>query len=59
MADVFLMKLVRATMGNFHIEADKKTVGRINESLSTLQQARDLRTGEAKGALKSTFYWTH
>lgn len=40
-------------MANFHIETDKIAIGRINESLSTLQQARDLRIREAESALKS------
>jgi kinetochore protein Spc24 len=40
-------------MANFHIETDKVAIGRIDESLSTLQQARDLRLREAEGALKS------
>ena len=41
-------------MANFHIDTDKIAIGRINESLSTLQQARDLRIREAESALKST-----
>ena len=40
-------------MANFHIDTDKIAIGRINESLSTLQQARDLRIREAENALKS------
>lgn len=40
-------------MANFHIDTDKVAIGRINESLSTLQQARDLRIREAENALKS------
>jgi len=40
-------------MANFHIDTDKIAIGRINESLSTLQQARDLRIREAESALKS------
>ena len=40
-------------MANFHIETDKIAIGRINESLSTLQQARELRIREAESALKS------
>ncbi|KAK3176496.1 kinetochore-associated Ndc80 complex subunit spc24 [Lepraria neglecta] len=39
-------------MTNFHIDTDKIAIGRINESLSTLQQARDLRIREAESALK-------
>ena len=48
------LKLVQSTMANFHIDTDKIAIGRINESLSTLQQARDLRIREAESALKST-----
>ncbi|KAM3077105.1 putative kinetochore protein spc24 [Clarireedia jacksonii] len=44
--------LIRHTIGNFNIAPDKLAVGRINESLSTLQQARDLRIREAESALK-------
>ncbi|KAM0795760.1 Spc24 subunit of Ndc80-domain-containing protein [Usnea florida] len=44
--------LVQSTMANFHIDTDKIAIGRINESLSTLQQARDLRIREAENALK-------
>ena len=47
------LKLVQSTMANFHIDPDKIAIGRINESLSTLQQARDLRIREAESALKS------
>lgn len=50
------MQLVRSTMANFHIDTDKIAIGRINESLSTLQQARDLRLREAESALKSMFF---
>lgn len=42
-------------MANFHIDTDKVAIGRINESLSTLQQARDLRIREAESALKSNY----
>ncbi|KAL9020200.1 MAG: hypothetical protein Q9185_002570 [Variospora sp. 1 TL-2023] len=44
--------LIRHTIGNFNIHPDKTAIGRINESLSTLQQARDLRVREAESALK-------
>ena len=43
-----------STISSFHISTDKIAIGRINESLSTLQQARDLRLKEADNALKST-----
>ena len=47
------LELVQSTMANFHIDTDKIAIGRINESLSTLQQARDLRIRDAETALKS------
>ena len=37
----------------FNTGPDKFAISRINESLSTLQQARDLRIREAESALKS------
>ncbi|KAL8952845.1 MAG: hypothetical protein Q9222_001280 [Ikaeria aurantiellina] len=45
--------LIHHTIGNFNIHPDKVAIGRINESLSTLQQARDLRIREADNALRS------
>lgn len=47
------IQLIHHTIGNFNILPDKLAVARINESLSTLQQARDLRVREAESALKS------
>ncbi|KFY28937.1 hypothetical protein V493_02637 [Pseudogymnoascus sp. VKM F-4281 (FW-2241)] len=44
--------LIHHTIGNFNIQPDKLAVSRINESLSTLQQARDLRLREAENSLK-------
>ncbi|KAL8762201.1 MAG: hypothetical protein Q9184_001759 [Pyrenodesmia sp. 2 TL-2023] len=44
--------LIHHTVGNFNIHPDKTAIGRINESLSTLQQARDLRIRDAENALK-------
>ncbi|RDW91977.1 hypothetical protein BP5796_01371 [Coleophoma crateriformis] len=44
--------LIHHTVGNFNIQPDKLAISRINESLSTLQQARDLRVREAESALK-------
>ncbi|TVY46503.1 putative kinetochore protein [Lachnellula occidentalis] len=44
--------LIQHTIGNFNITPDKLAVSRINESLSTLQQARELRIREADSALK-------
>jgi len=48
-----ISQLIHHTIGNFNILPDKLAVSRINESLSTLQQARDLRLREAENALKS------
>lgn len=45
--------LIRQTTGYFAIDADKEAVARVNESLATLQQARELRVREAESALKS------
>ncbi|KAL8711988.1 MAG: hypothetical protein Q9220_003684 [cf. Caloplaca sp. 1 TL-2023] len=44
--------LIHHTIGNFNIHPDKVAIGRINESLTTLQQARDLRIREADNALR-------
>ncbi|KAI4243907.1 MAG: hypothetical protein L6R40_003289 [Gallowayella cf. fulva] len=44
--------LIHHTIGNFNIHPDKVAIGRINESLSTLQQARDLRIRESENALR-------
>ncbi|KAF4635872.1 hypothetical protein G7Y89_g2209 [Cudoniella acicularis] len=44
--------LIQHTIGNFNITPDKLAVGRINESLSALQQARDLQIRETESALK-------
>ncbi|KAG6011146.1 kinetochore-associated Ndc80 complex subunit spc24 [Claviceps pusilla] len=44
--------LIHHTINNFNIQPDKLAVSRISESLSTLQQARDLRMREAESALK-------
>ena len=46
-------QLIHHTIGNFNIQPDKLALGRINESLSALQQARDLRIREAESALRS------
>merc|ERR1711977_573328 len=45
---------IRHTIENFNIQPDKHAVARVNESLSTLQQARDLRVREAESALKNS-----
>lgn len=39
-------------MGNFNIHPDKQAVTRINDSLSTLQQSRELRIREAESSLR-------
>ncbi|PNY25419.1 kinetochore protein SPC24 [Tolypocladium capitatum] len=44
--------LIHHTINNFNINPDKLAVARINESLSTLQQARDLRVREAEASLR-------
>ncbi|GAB1318780.1 putative kinetochore protein spc24 [Madurella fahalii] len=44
--------LIRHTIANFNIAPDKTAVSRVSESLSTLQQARDLRLREAEASLR-------
>ncbi|TEA14373.1 putative kinetochore protein SPC24 [Colletotrichum sidae] len=44
--------LIHHTIANFNIQPDKQAVARINEAISTLQQARDMRIREAETALK-------
>ncbi|OJJ81502.1 kinetochore Spc24 family protein [Aspergillus glaucus CBS 516.65] len=44
--------LIHHTVGNFNIHPDKQAVTRINDSLSTLQQSRELRSREAESALR-------
>ncbi|KXH59787.1 hypothetical protein CSAL01_07306 [Colletotrichum salicis] len=44
--------LISHTIDNFNIQPDRQAIARINESLSTLQQARELRLREAENALK-------
>ncbi|GES57222.1 Spc24-domain-containing protein [Aspergillus terreus] len=44
--------LIHHTIGNFNIHPDKQAVTRINDSLSTLQQSRDLRIRDAESALR-------
>lgn len=39
-------------MGNFNIHPDKQAVTRINDSLATLQQSRELRIREAESSLR-------
>ncbi|KAK3391086.1 Spc24 subunit of Ndc80-domain-containing protein [Podospora didyma] len=45
--------LIRHTIANFNISPDRLAVARLSESLSTLQQARDLRIGHAEESLKN------
>ncbi|KAH1834036.1 kinetochore-associated Ndc80 complex subunit spc24 [Aspergillus fumigatus] len=44
--------LIHHTIGNFNIQPDKQAVTRINDSLSTLQQSRELRMRDAESALR-------
>ncbi|KIW72691.1 hypothetical protein PV04_00868 [Phialophora macrospora] len=44
--------LIRATVSNFNIAPDKAALSRVNDSLSTLQQSRDLRTRDVETALR-------
>ncbi|KAL8765226.1 MAG: hypothetical protein Q9209_007619 [Squamulea sp. 1 TL-2023] len=44
--------LIHHTIGNFNIHPDKVAIGRINDSLSTLQQDRDLRIRESENTLR-------
>ncbi|KAL6249900.1 putative kinetochore protein spc24 [Rhinocladiella similis] len=44
--------LIRATVSNFNIAPDKAALSRVNDSLSTLQQSRDLRIRDADTILR-------
>ncbi|KAI9831074.1 MAG: kinetochore-associated Ndc80 complex subunit spc24 [Phylliscum demangeonii] len=44
--------LIQHTVSHFNIQPDKTAVGRINDSLTTLQQARNLRLREAESAMR-------
>ncbi|KAK2746789.1 hypothetical protein FQN57_002831 [Myotisia sp. PD_48] len=44
--------LIHHTVTNFNIQPDKLALARINDSISSLQQARELRAREAQGALR-------
>ncbi|KIW90163.1 uncharacterized protein Z519_08806 [Cladophialophora bantiana CBS 173.52] len=44
--------LIRATISNFNIAPDKAALSRVNDSLSTLQQSRELRIRDAENALR-------
>lgn len=45
-------QLIHHTIGNFNIQPDKLAVTRITDSLSTMQQSRELRIREAESALR-------
>ncbi|KAK2595972.1 putative kinetochore protein spc24 [Conoideocrella luteorostrata] len=44
--------LINHTINNFNIQPDKLAVSRVNESLSTLRQARELRMHDVEASLK-------
>ncbi|KUI56881.1 putative kinetochore protein SPC24 [Cytospora mali] len=44
--------LIHHTTANFSVHPDKAAVARVNDSISTLQQARELRMKEAENALR-------
>ncbi|KAL2414869.1 putative kinetochore protein spc24 [Exophiala dermatitidis] len=44
--------LIRATVSNFNIAPDKAALSRVNDSLSTLQQSRELRIRDANTVLR-------
>ncbi|EHY54790.1 putative kinetochore protein spc24 [Exophiala dermatitidis] len=44
--------LIRATVSNFNIAPDKAALSRVNDSLSTLQQSRELRIRDADTVLR-------
>ncbi|KAK2590890.1 hypothetical protein QQS21_011427 [Conoideocrella luteorostrata] len=44
--------LINHTINNFNIQPDKLAVSRVNESLSTLRQARELRMHNVEASLK-------
>lgn len=45
-------QLIHHTITNFNIAPDKAALSRVNDSLSTLQQSRDLRIRDAETALR-------
>ena len=45
-------QLIHHTVDNFIIQPDKLALGRINESLATLQQSRELRIRDAENSLR-------
>ncbi|KAI5463091.1 Spc24 subunit of Ndc80-domain-containing protein [Mariannaea sp. PMI_226] len=44
--------LIHHTINNFNIQPDKLAVARVQESISTLKQARELRIADAENSLK-------
>ena len=47
-------QLIHHTINNFNIAPDKLAIARVQDSLSTLSQARELRIRDAESSLKST-----
>ena len=45
-------QLIRHTISNFNIAPDKAALSRVNDSLSTLQQSRDLRIRDCETVLR-------
>ena len=45
-------QLIHHTIGNFNIQPDKQAVTRVNDSLSNLQQSRELRISDVESALR-------
>lgn len=46
------LQLIHHTIGNFNIHPDKQAVTRVNDSLSNLQQSRELRISDVESALR-------
>ena len=53
-ADGNATQLINQTINSFNINPDKLAISRIGESISTLDQARELRVRESEDALKSS-----
>lgn len=51
-ANPLLLQLIQHTVDNFNTAPDKAAVARIKESLSTLQEARQLQVEQAEAAMK-------
>lgn len=54
-----IIQLINQTINSFNINPDKLAISRIGESVSTLEQARDLRIRESEDALKRGFSGIH